>query len=84
MIRQPIFRREHSAFWLLVGTGERQFDPAWLAQLCIVIACALQTKDEFQSETLQAEDMYLLSKVCLDVSTSPLRSRTNYEPEDTL
>jgi hypothetical protein len=68
MIRKKVFLREYSAFWMLVGTGERQFDPAWLAQLCLVVATALQAKDELQTEDMQAEDLYLLSKACLDVS----------------
>lgn len=70
VIRRMAFLREHTAFWLLVGTGERQFDPAWLGELCIVMACAMQARPEFETETMQAEDAYLLAKACLDVCRS--------------
>lgn len=71
VIRHAPFMREHEAFWMMANSGERRFDPAWLAQLCIILAVALQAKEEWETPQFQTEDLYLLSKACIDVSIEP-------------
>ncbi|KAK9898882.1 hypothetical protein P389DRAFT_167560 [Cystobasidium minutum MCA 4210] len=61
-----MLRVEHDAFWEHVSFGQREFDLPWLALLCIVLAIALQTQQEIKLGAIQAEDMYQLSKLCLE------------------
>merc|ERR1712093_50010 len=58
--------REHNAFWNLVASGERDFDPAWLANLCMLHALTLQLLPDI-APTLATEDFFDIGKAAMQL-----------------
>lgn len=58
--------REHNAFWNLVTNGERDFDPAWLANLSLLFGLCLQVMPEIMPD-VTSEDLYEISLAAIQV-----------------
>lgn len=61
---------EHHAFWDLASQGIRDFDPAWLADYSAMLARTLHSQGEHQSLAMQAEYLFQMSKMFLNVSNA--------------
>lgn len=75
-------RRCYNAFWRHVDRGERRFDSAWLALLCMIFAIVLQARTDLQRDDLRSDDLATLGRACLELRD--WRTKPTYRVVQTL